>query len=153
MRRFSPATVRRSDSKQRKSNRNGLTLIEVIVSTAIFLGAMTAIFSLMDIGHQARISAGLDAEAALRCEGVLGELVSGIKPLASVDSEAFEDNENWRYSVLVDDANGEGLMQLTVVVEHVIGENDPNSSFQIKRLMRDPQMFLDAAMESSEAAE
>lgn len=131
--------------------RNGLTLIEVLVSTAIFLGAITAIMQIMVVGHDSRLSAQLDAEAAVRCEDMLGRLVSGIEPLAPATNETFEDNENWRYSVLVDPADGEGLLQLTVVVEHVIGENDPNSSFQLIRLMRDPQMFLDAAMAASEA--
>ncbi|MEQ9411380.1 MAG: hypothetical protein RIK87_26940 [Fuerstiella sp.] len=131
--------------------RSGLTLLEVLVSTAIFLGALTAILQIMRIGHDSRLSAKLDAEAALRCETVMSEVVSGIRQPTAVSNQVFEGEENWVYSIEVGDGGGTSLLLITVSVSHVIGEQLPNSGFQLTRLMRDPQLFLDAAMSAAEA--
>ena len=131
--------------------RNGITLLEVILSTAIFLGALTAILQVMQLGHESRLSAKLDADAVLRCESIMGKLVSGMLPLASVSNQAFEEDEgvgNWVYSVEVGDSGSADLLLLTVQVDHVIADQQPNSSFALARLMRDPQLFIDASLSS-----
>lgn len=130
-------------------SRAGLTLLEVLLSTAIFMGALTAIMQLMRIGHDSRLSARLDAEAALRCESLMAELVSGIRPLTPESNAPFEGEENWTYSVNVEAGDGESLLLVSARVDHAVSERLPNSSFQLVRLMRDPQMFLDAAMSAS----
>jgi hypothetical protein len=38
---------------------------------------------------------------------------------------------------------------ITVVVEHTTGGDDPNASFSLVRFMRDPQLFVDAALAES----
>ena len=139
----------------RNADRSGITLLEVLLATAIFMGSLTAILQVMRVGHDSRLSAKLDSEAALRCESLLGELVAGITPLTSESNQPFADSENWRYSVTVEEGPGESLLLISVRVEHVIAEQLPNSTFTLVRLMRDPQLFLDAAMaaEEAEAAE
>ena len=140
-------------SADRVSNadRSGITLLEVLLATAIFMGSLTAILQVMRVGHDSRLSAKLDSEAALRCESKLGELVSGISPLTAESNQPFEDSENWRYSVTVEEGPGDSLLLISVRVEHVIAEQLPNSTFMLVRLMRDPQLFLDAAMAAEEA--
>lgn len=133
------------------AGRSGLTLLEVLVSTAIFLGALTAIVQIMRLGHDSRLSVKLDSESALRCESLMGECVSGIRPLNDESNQPFEGEVNWRYSVQIDNSDDSGLLTVTVRVEHVIGEQPANSYFQLTRLMRDPQLFLDAAMEAQDA--
>ena len=133
------------------TNRSGLTLLEVILSTAIFLGALTAILQVMRIGHESRLSARLDAECALRCESMLGQLISGMMPLSS-DSGPFEDNENWVYTIEVEDGALTDLLMVSVTVEHMANEQ-PNAALTLNRLMRDPQLFLDAAMSATETEE
>jgi hypothetical protein len=133
------------------ADRSGITLLEVLLATAIFMGSLTAILQVMRVGHDSRISAKLDSEAALRCESLMGELVSGISPLTSESNQPFTDSENWRYSVTVEEGPGESLLLISVRVEHVIAEQLPNSAFLLVRLMRDPQLFLDAAMAAEEA--
>lgn len=135
-----------------RSPRSGLTLLEVLVSTAIFLGALTAIMDIMHIGHDSRLSARMDAEAAVYCESIMGEIVSGIRPMAD-ESGSIEDQEYWRYSVTTEDAGGESLVRVNVLVEHAVDDQIPNAYFQLTRLMRDPQLFLDAALTASESSE
>jgi type II secretion system protein I len=137
-------------SPEAKAARSGLTLLEVLVSTAIFLGAMTAIMQIMSLGRDSRLSAQLDAEAAVRCEARLAEMVAGVEPLNSVSNERFPDNENWQATVDIQDTGSDSLLKVTVTVQHVPGESNPNASFTLTRLMRDPQLFLDAAMSAEE---
>lgn len=131
--------------------RSGITLLEVLLSTAIFLGALTAILQIMRVGHDSRLSARLDAEAALRCESLMAEYVSGIIPLKAEAETPFPDSDEWQYTLEIEDGGGTSLLKLTVLVQHVVNENQVNSYFQLSRLMRDPQLFLDAAMATEEA--
>ena len=126
--------------------------MEVLVSTAIFLGALTAILQVMRIGHDSRLSARMDAEAALYCESIVGEIVAGIRPMAD-DSGQIEGESYWFYTISTEDGGGESLIRLTVDVEHRVNDQLPAASFQLTRLMRDPQMFLDAALSASESAQ
>lgn len=133
------------------SDRSGITLMEVLLATAIFMGSLTAILQIIQMGHESRLSARLDAEAALRCESLMGEYVAGIAPLTGESNQAFEDSTEWQYSTTVEDAGGDGLLKINVLVKH-LANGQTNSYFQLSRFMRDPQLFLDAAM-ASEAAE
>lgn len=127
-------------------HKSGLTIIEVIVATAIFMGALTVIIQVMNLGDSARVSASLDAEAALRCESVLGEVLAGVRTLTPVNQEPFDDSDRWKATVIIEDAGGESLMKVTVITEHSVGDALPNSRFQLVRYMRDPQLFVDAAL-------
>ena len=131
--------------------RAGITLMEVLLATAIFMGSLTAILQIIQMGHESRLSARLDAEAALRCESLMGEYVAGIAPLTGESNQAFEDSTEWQYTTTVEDAGGDGLLKINVLVKH-LANGQTNSYFQLSRFMRDPQLFLDAAM-ASEAAE
>ena len=55
----------------------GLTLLEILLSTAILLGSLTAIMQVLNVGHNSRLSAVLNAEGVLRCESMMGELLAG----------------------------------------------------------------------------
>ena len=103
------------------TSRHGLTLLEVILSTAIFLGALTAILQIMRIGHESRLSARLDAECALRCETIMGRLVSGLMPF-SAEAAPFEDNENWTYAIEIEDGALTDLLMVSVTVQHLANE-------------------------------
>lgn len=135
------------------SGRAGITLLEVILATAIFLGSLTAILQLMRLGHDSRLSAGLEAECALRCESLMAEYVSGMRELTAESQVPFDDSNGteWTYSTVIDDADGESLLLITTVVEHMTTDEKVNAYFQLKRMMRDPQLFLDAALAAEEA--
>jgi hypothetical protein len=131
--------------------RHGLSLLEVIISTAIFLGALTAILFALNVGQRSELSARLQSEAVLRCETVMAEIISGVRPAESSSGTPFDDDEigNWQWSSQVESGPGADLLQVTVVVEHRPDGGEPNASFSLVRLLRDPQIFLDAAMEGA----
>ncbi len=135
-------------------NRRGLTLLEVLVSVAIFLGSFTAIMQLLNTGQQAEVSARLQSEAVLRCDAKMAEIVAGVeKPVSSADS-TFPDDEigNWKWSANVTNGTATSLLKITVTVEHTPDGKNPNAAFTLTRYMRDPQLFIDAALAATAAA-
>lgn len=150
MRRLQSLSHRRRIGRLTKNQRAGVSLLEVVISVAIFLAALTAILSLLDMGNQSRLSVSLDAKAAILCESAMAEYVSGYRDLISTTDEPIENEDNWSMTTSVEPADGESLLKVTVLVKHTVNENNVNSSFRLMRLMRDPQLFLDAAMTASE---
>lgn len=136
------------------ANRSGLSLLEVLISVAIFLGALTAIMQLLNNGQRAEVSARLRTEATLRCEAKMEEVVCGIEEAVSSDENKFPDDEigNWQWSVSVTSGSVTDLLKITVTVEHLPDGKTPNAAFTLTRYMRDPQLFIDAAL-SAEPAE
>lgn len=143
-------------SRARRSSfrhRHGLTLLEVLVSVAIFLGSLTAIMQLLNTGQQAEVSARLQSEAVLRCDSKMAEIVAGIeKPVSSADGTFLDDEPgNWKWSVDVASGTATSLLKITVTVEHLPDGKNPNAAFTLTRYMRDPQLFIDAALSASES--
>ena len=136
-----------------RTARNGLSLLEVLISVAIFLGALTAIMQLLNTGRQSEVSARLNTEAVLRCEAKMGEIISGIEKAVSSTEGTFSDDEigNWHWSTEVTSGSATSLLQITVTVEHLPDGKNANAAFTLTRYMRDPQLFIDAAL--SEAGE
>jgi general secretion pathway protein I len=132
-------------------DRKGLSLLEVIISVAIFLGAMTAIMEGLAVGRRSELSARLQSEAVLRCESKMGEIICGAVEPNSSQGNRFDDDEtgNWEWSSRVTDAGANGLLEVTVLVEHKPGGDTPNAAFSLVRLMRDPQLFIDAMLKES----
>lgn len=150
------ATVRRplhrhAPCRSRSVERAGLTLLEVIISVAIFLGGLTAIMQALALGQRSELSARLQSAAVVRAEAVMGELISGAAELATSSGNRFDDDEvgNWEWSAEVVDAGVTGLLQITVLVEHKPGGEEPNAAFSVVRYVRDPQLFLDAQLSES----
>lgn len=143
---------RHREKKSQGSDRRGLSLLEVIISVAIFLGAMTAIMEVLAVGQRSEIAARLRSEAVLRCESKMGEIVSGVIEVGSSQGNRFEDDDTgkWEWSAQVADAGPPGLLEINVLVEHKPDGGEPNTAFTLVRFMRDPQLFLDVALEETE---
>lgn len=136
-----------------KRNRAGLTLLEVLISLAIFLGALTALSQLIGIGSRAAVQAQLRTQAILKCQSKLAEVLAGAQPLESVSQAAFEDEENWKWSLDVQPGAYENMLQLTVSVLYSGAGESVTTSYQLTRQIRDPAMLLDAANTVESATE
>lgn len=143
--------IRRQQPGYRESNRQGLSLLEVIISVAIFLGALTTVMQGLTIGQRSELSARLQSEAVLRCEAKMGEIICGAIEANTSQGNTFDDDETgkWQWNAEVTDGGATGLLEVTVLVEHKPGGEDANAAFTLVRLMRDPQLFLDAALQEN----
>ena len=144
--------VSRNASTVQRQRRSGLSLLEIIISVAIFMASLAAIMQGLQIGRRSELSARLQSEAVLRSETVMGEILCGAKEASSAQGGSFDDDEtgHWEWSAEVAEAGTTGLLQVTVLVEHRPGGEEPNAAFTLVRFMRDPQLFLDAALQESE---
>ncbi|MCA9014377.1 MAG: prepilin-type N-terminal cleavage/methylation domain-containing protein [Planctomycetaceae bacterium] len=134
-------------------NRSGLTLLEVLISLSIFLGALTALSQLIGIGSRAAVQAQLRTQAIIKCQSKLAEVLAGVQPMEPVSQSGFEeDDENWKWSLNVEPGDYENLLKLTVLVQYAGDSETASTSYQLTRQVRDPAMLLDAAntVESSD---
>lgn len=149
--------TRRSAAKPKSGNRNGLSLLEVVLAVAIFLASMTAITGLVSTGTRASVRGQLETEAILRCESKLGEVLAGIEPLESVDSidmlSEINGTEGWLWSMDVIRGDAEySPITLDITVQHADAAGEINAMFRLKRIIRDPQLFEDSVLAAEEAA-
>ena len=81
----------------------------------------------------------------------MGEILCGAAEATSSQGNRFDDDEigNWEWSSESVESGIAGLLQITVLVEHKPGGEEPNAAFTLIRYMRDPQLFLDAALQES----
>jgi len=97
-----------------KQGRSGFSLMEVLLSTAILVGSSVALIELATIGRK-QASAAYDLNRAqLLCQSKLDEIVAGITPLRTVESQEFEDDAEWLYSVELTPLLAQQLMEVKV---------------------------------------
>jgi general secretion pathway protein I len=99
------------------SKRQGITLLEVVVSLVIFLFSLVAISSLSSLGNSRAMDARDYSKASLLCQTKLGELVTGIEPLSAQGATAFKDEPDWTYEIDVSDGVVDSLKNVRVTVK------------------------------------
>lgn len=129
--------------------RRGITLFEVLLALGIFLGAIAAIGQIINVGTLAATEGQLRSEAVLRCQSKLAEVISGIEPIAAVQKQPFADDARWQWSLAVIDGPHPDLLQLDLSVTHQRLNRTENADFTLSRLVRNPQLFLDAAAQEA----
>lgn len=132
------------------SGRHGLTLLEVLLSLGLFLGALAALSQLWYGGVRASVQARLATQAILRCESKLNEVVAGAVPLQSASETPFEDDATWTWSLQVESGPHTDSLLVTVKVSHPGQSGLSSSDFQLRRLIRDPQVWTAAQQATTE---
>ena len=132
--------------------RAGLSLFEVIISLAIFMGAICSIGHLVSNGVRGAVQARLQSQAVLRAETRMGEIVAGVTSLHGALSGTFTDDPSWTANVVVTSGPHPGLYVVEVTVAHASATAGGNQSYSLRRLVRDPQVALDAYIKQQEDA-
>lgn len=136
---------------QGEARRSGLTLLEIMLSLAIFFGALAALSQLAWNGSRSAIQARLKTQAIIRCEAKLAEVLSGAETLAPKSRVPFPDNAAWSYSVSISETVYPELLQVDVMVSHSGGNRLGNVEFTLRRWMRDPSAFMNAAIKKQQS--
>lgn len=134
------------------SRRRGISLFEVVLALSIFIGALAAITQVLRTGSRASIRAQLQSEAVLLCERRMNEVIAGVQPLESVDHAPIDDRSDWFWSLKIEDSGTVNLLRLEVAVEHAGKSANNTASYHLVRLLRDPQVYVDAANAAAAAA-
>jgi type II secretory pathway component PulJ len=131
--------------------RSGFTLFEVVLALGIFLGALAAISRIVDSGSRAAVRARLQNEAILRCESQMNQVVAGSVALQAADQAPFEDDAQWSWSLVLAEGPHVDLLSIQVVVTHARPDGEIDAEFALWRLMRNPELYLDAAAAAAES--
>ncbi len=122
--------------------RQGLTLFEVLLSLAIFAGAMAAIGQLVSNGVRGAVKTRLETQAVLRAETIMAEVVSGVLPFQSTQNTPFSDDPAWHSSVSIHAGPTSNLSIVEVTAAHPGTSKMADVSFTLRRYQRDPALYL-----------
>jgi general secretion pathway protein I len=131
-------------SRIRVHGRRGMSLLEVFVALAIFIAALAVIVQIISTGRRASTTAQFQSEATLRAESTMAEAIAGIIPMQN-DKKQFDDDLAWQWSLAVESGPQTDTLLLTVTTEHTDPGGRLNGVAHLKRIIRDPQLFLNAA--------
>jgi Tfp pilus assembly protein PilV len=96
--------------------RAGLSLLEVLLAFVLLTCALAAVGQRVFVGMTSATRLQQETEAAIRCESVLGMLLSGALPYQR--SAHCSDDNLWMWSSELKPSAVSGLVQLTVTVWH-----------------------------------
>ena len=121
------------------TDRNGFSLLEVLLATSILLGCAIVLGHLAHIGNRrARIAEDLSTAEVL-CETKMAELLAGAVPMESVQEELLEDRPGWVVSIETALTLHAGLTAVRVTVaEEVVPPAKPRQ-FSLVRWVRTPR--------------
>lgn len=99
-----------------RTGRAGLSLIEVIVSLAIFLMSLVALGQLISLGGDAARNVQWISRSMMIAESKMAELASGSLPLTSLSETPCEEDTDFSWSVTSEAESAPGLFRVTVIV-------------------------------------
>ena len=136
----------------RDSAGRGLTLLEVLIALGIFVSSIAVISQLLAQGVRGARRAQLETEAIFRAESKLAEVVAGAAPFQAAQSVPFPDSADWIWSLSLQPGPTEDLFIVGVTVTRAAKNSLGDINFTVSRLVRDPQMLMEAATEAAAAA-
>lgn len=127
-------------------SRRGLTLLEVLLATAILLLSLVAITRLIDFGTDRAIESNFQAAATRLAYSKLAEAEAGVISLTSESSGTFEDQNEPEWSWTISPAREEGVANLYAVTVKV-SRDFKGRPFEVefKQFLVDPSKLGTAA--------
>jgi general secretion pathway protein I len=122
----------------RRPSRRGMTLIEMIVSMAIFLMAMVALGNLLHMGAQRAVEAETQNVAMVKCQSKLSEAMIGSIPLSAQTEMPFEEDNNWVWSMECDEQSFANLYNVKVTVSRSGGDPNDKTQVSLSQMVMDP---------------
>lgn len=128
---------------RRPARRDGLSLLEVLLSLTILLIALAAVGALVNFGAGRGLAAHLETTGTRLAQSKLAEVEAGVIPVSSSESGAFEDEPEWSYSVQSAASDVPNVYSVTVRVSRPYGAQ--TFELELTQLIFDPAMMGDAA--------
>ena len=122
------------------NGRAGLTLLEVVISLAIFLISLTAISQLMSLSSGNVMEASVRGKAALLCQSKMAEVVAGEADLSAGSGDYDGANKGFEWHLECEqDGDLPGLWNVEVFVKkNVPGRGDVEVS--LSQMVFDPRL-------------
>lgn len=138
--------MKRARPTSTSRRREGITLLEVLIALAIFLGAFTIISQIMRTGAQASNQGQQQNEIVLRARSLMNEVLAGSVELQSVQDSSFEDTDAYVWSMMVSDGPIPDLFVVEITVARRRQDGSIDMPFTLTRYMRDPEVFMQSTV-------
>jgi type II secretion system protein I len=119
--------------------RPGVTLLEVVISLAIFLFSIVAIAHLVSLSTDRAVQAQYRQQAAFLCQSKLAEIAAGAEPLSSQGGVPLAEDSSWQWSSSCTESEVPGLWQVTVTVSRPVRGDQP-LEVSLSQFVLDPAM-------------
>jgi type II secretion system protein I len=94
-----------------------MSLLEVLVSTAIFLMSIVAIGQLMSASTDQALDVQFRSRATRLCQSKMNEFASGVEQVSGASSGQFEEEPEWTWTAdVASDGTAVNLYRVTVTV-------------------------------------
>lgn len=120
------------------SQRNGLSLLEVMLSIAILGLAMAVIGNLFYLGGRSAQRTRFLSDANIICDTTMAELAAGVIEPNSVGTQVVADNPTWSYSIDIQASDQLGLLAATVTVQQTDTAAPVPVTMSVVRFIPDP---------------
>src|SRR5579884_1176726 len=119
--------------------RQGITLLEVIVATAVFLFAISALLRLVSFAEARAVDVRQKNHATALAQSKLGEVLAGIVPLTTEEPQPFDaPDSDYEWSLSANPSSvSSGLYAVTVTVTHR-GTNGSAMQVAMSRMVLTP---------------
>jgi Tfp pilus assembly protein PilV len=129
----------------------GFSLLEAILATGIFVGAMAVLGQLVQLGLMSARSAKMATIGQLRCESKMEECVARIEAWEDATTAIpFSDDPRWQWTAQTEKTEVPNMVRLTILVEHLDQEEAPDFEVQLSRWVPAPP--ADGAESDDDAA-
>jgi len=97
--------------------RGGLSLLEVVLAIVILAMSLVAVGQLTTIGAQQSLTVIEQSRGQQYAQSLLDSVAVGIVPMQSVGRSPIEFDDEWEYSLEIEDSSTEGLKSVTAIIQ------------------------------------
>jgi Tfp pilus assembly protein PilV len=121
------------------ANREGFSLLEVLMATSILLGSVIVLNQLAGIGRKNALAAQDLSTAQMLCQTRLNEILAGTAPAAAVDEEPVPGAPGWVFNVSIEPIDpaltidGANLAALELTVSREEPDRNDRSRYTLVR--------------------
>lgn len=126
----------------RRRRRQGFSLLEVLLATAMLIGAAVVLMELASIGNRHAASARELTKSQLLCQAKLNEIACGTVALETASVTPLESDPLWVSWVEVTPSSQPGVVLVEVGVAFQPAPNVQRYRFTLTRWMRNPETEL-----------
>jgi prepilin-type N-terminal cleavage/methylation domain-containing protein len=139
-RRFRAPRRLRARTKPAAFDKQGFTLLEIILALAILAGSLTALGEVMRLADQMASLTEGESQAQILAASVMDELQSGARQLETVRqaSLASDAEPPWLYSIETDKTNLDAIISVRITVEQKLDPRLQPARFDLTRYMPNP---------------
>ena len=122
-----------------KLRRSGLSLLEVLVSLAIFLMSLVALGQLISMGSDMARDVQWLSRGMMLAESRLAEITAGSLPLTSQSETPCDEDQDFSWSVSADAESAPGLYRVTVTISRPRTDGSRFET-QLSQMVLDPTL-------------